>query len=163
MVTVTFFTTLCTSCQSQLSGVEVMSKLSISVYWCIVKFSARRIVQIFNLSSLGNDCGISRNTTKSWLSIPDFSFLVFLLQNSLLKQQQAYGEATEIISLQSRPCCLLQSTERKAQLTTQYLKGGFLKPWLCSIWSNSAFTGISPPTSISNVTIEVMKSIVYGD
>ena len=45
-----------------------------------IRLCAGRSGQILNLSSLGNDCGINHNTAKSWLSILESSYLVFLLK-----------------------------------------------------------------------------------
>ncbi len=41
---------------------------------------AGRIGQILNLTSLANDAGIAVNTAKSWLSLLEASYIVFLLQ-----------------------------------------------------------------------------------
>lgn len=45
-----------------------------------VKLCAGRTGQILNFSSLANDCGISHNTAKAWLSVMQASYLVFLLR-----------------------------------------------------------------------------------
>ena len=41
---------------------------------------AARIGQLVNLSSLASDCGITHNTAKSWISVLEASYLIFLLQ-----------------------------------------------------------------------------------
>jgi predicted AAA+ superfamily ATPase len=41
---------------------------------------AGRIGQILNLTSLANDAGIAVNTAKSWLSLLEASYIIFLLQ-----------------------------------------------------------------------------------
>ena len=41
---------------------------------------ATRNAQLLNLSNLANECGISQPTAKSWLSILESSYIVFLLQ-----------------------------------------------------------------------------------
>ncbi|WP_245619862.1 ATP-binding protein [Desulfobacter vibrioformis] len=45
-----------------------------------IKLCATRVGQVLNLSSLGNDCGVSHNTIKSWLSILQTSYIIKLLQ-----------------------------------------------------------------------------------
>lgn len=45
-----------------------------------VQMCAARSGQILDLTSLGNDCGISSNTAKSWLSLLETSFIVFTLK-----------------------------------------------------------------------------------
>ncbi len=41
---------------------------------------AARIGQLLNLSSLGNDCGISHNTASAWISILQASYVITLLE-----------------------------------------------------------------------------------
>lgn len=45
-----------------------------------VKLCAGRIGQILNINNLAKDCGISQPTAKSWLSILEKSYILFLLQ-----------------------------------------------------------------------------------
>ncbi len=45
-----------------------------------IKLCATRCGQILNMSSLGNDCGASHNTIKSWLSILEASYIIKLLR-----------------------------------------------------------------------------------
>ena len=42
-----------------------------------MKMCAFRVGQLLNLTSLGNDCGISYNTAKAWISILKTSFILF--------------------------------------------------------------------------------------
>jgi len=44
-----------------------------------LKLCAARCGQLVNLSSIGNDCGVSYNTVKSWLSILETSYIIKLL------------------------------------------------------------------------------------
>jgi predicted AAA+ superfamily ATPase len=52
----------------------------LSVFQRFLKMCAARSGQILNLSSLGDDCGITHNTAKSWLSILEASYIVYLLK-----------------------------------------------------------------------------------
>lgn len=45
-----------------------------------IALCAGRIGQILNLNSLANECGISQPTAKSWLSVLERSYIVFLLR-----------------------------------------------------------------------------------
>lgn len=104
----------------------------LSAFQRFLKLCAGRIGQILNLSSLGNDCGITHNTAKSWLSILESSFVVFLLQphfenfhKRLVKQPKLYfydaGLAASLLGIES-----------EAQLTTHYLKGGLFEALIVS-------------------------------
>lgn len=45
-----------------------------------VRLCAGRTGQLLNLSSLAIECGITHNTAKSWISVLEASYLVFLLR-----------------------------------------------------------------------------------
>ncbi len=65
-----------------------------------VRMCAGRIGQVLNLSSLGNDCGVTHNTARAWLSILEASHLVFLLRPyylyCLVCQSNVSGYAEEL-------------------------------------------------------------------
>lgn len=55
-----------------------------------VRLCAGRVGQLLNLQSLGNDVGISHTTARSWLTLLEASYVVFLLQpwfSNLSKRQ----------------------------------------------------------------------------
>lgn len=99
----------------------------LSFFQKFIRLCAGRTGQLLNLSALGNDCGISHNTARTWLSILESSFIVFLLQphhenfnKRLVKQPKIYfydpGLAASLLGIES-----------KAQLITHYLKGGLFE------------------------------------
>lgn len=52
----------------------------LSAFQRFVRMSAARTGQLLNLSSLANDCGIKHNTARSWMSVLEASYIVFLLK-----------------------------------------------------------------------------------
>lgn len=59
---------------------RVKNIADLSVFQQFLKMCAARSGQILNLSALGNDCGITHNTAKSWLSILQAGYIVYLLR-----------------------------------------------------------------------------------
>ena len=51
----------------------------LSSFQKFVRFCAGRVGQLLNLSSLGNEAGISHTTAREWLSLLEASYIVFLL------------------------------------------------------------------------------------
>jgi len=97
-----------------------------------VRLCAGRIGQILNLTSLGNDCGISHNTARSWLSLLEASYIVFLLQphhnnfsKRLIKSPKLYFYDTGLA------CSLLKITDAD-QLANHYLRGGLFESLIVS-------------------------------
>jgi predicted AAA+ superfamily ATPase len=93
---------------------------------------AGRIGQILNLSSLANDCGISVNTAKGWLSLLETSYIVFLLyphyknfSKRLIKNPKLYFYDTGLA------CSLLNITDA-ATLNSHYLRGGLFECMIIS-------------------------------
>jgi predicted AAA+ superfamily ATPase len=52
----------------------------LSQFQLFIKLCAGRVGRLLNLTSLGNECGVSHNTAKSWISILQASYIIFLLQ-----------------------------------------------------------------------------------
>lgn len=110
-----------------------------------IKLCAGRIGQILNLSSLANDCGITHNTAKAWISILESSYIVFLLQphyknfsKRLIKMPKLYFYDTGVAS------ALLNVTSIQ-QLKTHYLYGGLFESFAISELMKLRFNkGLSP-------------------
>ena len=95
----------------------------LSLFIRFLKLCAGRTGQLLNLSSLANDCGISVNTAKSWISVLETSFIIFLLQphfknfnKRLVRMPKLYfydiGLASSLLEIKS-----------ETQITSHYLKG----------------------------------------
>ena len=59
---------------------EIVNVGDIVSFSRFVRLCAGRNGQLLNLSSLGNDCGVTHSTAKRWLSVLETSFLVTLLR-----------------------------------------------------------------------------------
>ncbi len=84
---------------------------------------AGRTGQILNLNSLANDAGITVNTVKSWLSVLEASYIIFLMQpyyqnfnKRIIKSPKLYFYDTGIV------CSLLKITNPEV-LRTHHLYG----------------------------------------
>jgi len=88
---------------------------------------AGRIGQILNLTSLANDAGIAVNTAKSWLSLLESSYIVFLLQpyfrnfnKRIIKSPKIYFYDTGVVS------SLLRIVKSEV-INTHYLYGALFE------------------------------------
>lgn len=59
---------------------ELLHVKDLRQFRTFIKLCAGRAGQLINFSSLGNECDISSNTAKAWLSILESSYIIFLLQ-----------------------------------------------------------------------------------
>lgn len=88
---------------------------------------AGRIGQILNLTSIANDAGIAVNTAKSWLSLLESSYIVFLLQpyfrnfnKRIIKSPKIYFYDTGVVS------SLLRIVKSEV-INTHYLYGALFE------------------------------------
>ncbi|MCX7634884.1 MAG: ATP-binding protein [Syntrophales bacterium] len=58
---------------------QLLNIKDLSIFQRFLRMCAARTGQLLNLASLGNDCGISHNTVRAWLSVLEASYIVFLL------------------------------------------------------------------------------------
>lgn len=59
---------------------QMVNVRDLSTFQRFVRMCAARSGQMLNLSGLANDCGITHNTAKAWISILEASYVVFLLR-----------------------------------------------------------------------------------
>lgn len=100
---------------------------NLSTFIRFIKLCAGRIGQVVNFQSLANDTGVSPNTIKSWLSILEASYIIYLhkphyknFNKQLIKTPKLYFYDTGLA------CSLLQ-INTKEQLYTHYLVGGLFE------------------------------------
>ena len=91
---------------------------------------AGRIGQILNLDSLATDAGITLNTVKSWLSILEASYIVYLLQphhknfnKRLVKRPKIYFYDTGI-------ACNLLKIKSTEQLELHHMRGNLFENFI---------------------------------
>jgi predicted AAA+ superfamily ATPase len=58
---------------------QMVNVKDLDVFQKFIRMVAARTGQLLNLASLANDCGITHNTAKAWLSILQASYIVYLL------------------------------------------------------------------------------------
>jgi predicted AAA+ superfamily ATPase len=95
----------------------------LNAFQTFVRMCASRVGQLLNLSSLGNDCGITHNTAKAWLSILEATYITFLVRphhrnlgKRLVKMPKLYFYDTGL-------ACSLLGIDSPRQLETHYMKG----------------------------------------
>jgi len=104
----------------------------LAAFHTFLRLCAGRVGQLLNLASLAADCGIAQPTARSWLSVLEASFIVFLippfhanLGKRLAKHPKLYfhdsGLATSLLGIDS-----------PRQLATHPLRGALFEGWVIS-------------------------------
>ncbi len=88
---------------------------------------AGRTGQIINLTSLANDAGISVNTVKSWLSILEAGFVIFLLQPYYRNFNKRIIKAPKLYFYDTGIVCSLLRIHRAEDVRNHYLFGALFE------------------------------------
>jgi uncharacterized protein len=92
-----------------------------------LKLCAGRVGQIINFSDLGRDCGIDSKTTRSWLSVLQASYLVFLLQPYHVNFNKRVIKSPKLYFYDTGIACHLLNIENHNQLQSHYLRGSLFE------------------------------------
>lgn len=105
---------------------------NLNIFTRFLSLCAGRTGQILNFTSLANDTGISVNTAKSWLSLLETSFIIYLLKpyhnnfnKRIIKAPKLYFYDTGIV------CSLLRINDIKS-LRNHHLYGALFENFIIS-------------------------------
>lgn len=103
---------------------------NLSSFQRFLKLCAGRVGQLLNVSSLALDCGISHTTAKTWLSLLEASFIIFLLKpyhknfnKRLVKMPKLYFYDTGLLSF-------LLNLQNHEQLKSHFASGGIFENFI---------------------------------
>lgn len=99
----------------------------ISLFQRFLKLSAGRIGQLLNISALANDCGISVNTAKGWLSVLEQSYIIFLLRPHFQNFNKRLVKMPKLYFYDTGLACSLLEIEDYSQLVSHYLRGSLFE------------------------------------
>lgn len=106
---------------------DLLKVRELNTFRTFLQLCAGRAGQLINLSSLGNDCGVSYNTVRAWIIILEASYVVFQLhphhQNfnkRLIKMPKLYFYDTGIV-------CRVLGIHSPDEISKSYLKGALFE------------------------------------
>lgn len=103
-----------------------------------VRLCAGRVGQLLNLANLSNACGVSHQTVRSWISVLQASYLIFLLEphhenfnKRLVKTPKLYFHDTGL-------ACWLLGIRSAEQLISHHGRGALVENWVVSEYFKAA-------------------------
>ena len=111
---------------------QIKNVQNLSQFQTFIKMCAGRIGQLLSLTSLGNDCGVSVNTIKEWLSLLEQSYLIFLLRPHYKNFNKRLVKSPKLYFYDSGLACSLLGIKSSEQLKTHYLRGGLFEGFVVS-------------------------------
>lgn len=97
-----------------------------------MQLCAGRIGQLLNLTSIGDDLGVSYNTVKSWISILEESYIIFLLQPHSKNFRKRLIKSPKLYFYDTGLACILLGIENEEQLITHFARGGLFESLIIS-------------------------------
>lgn len=104
----------------------------LSRFEVFLKLCAGRTGQILNLTSLGNDCGISQPTIKSWISVLEASFIIKLLRPYYKSFNKRLIKSPKLYFLDTGLASFLLDIHDPQQLATHPLRGALFESYIIS-------------------------------
>lgn len=95
-----------------------------------LRLCAGRTGQLLNLSALANDCGITHNTAKAWISVLEASFIVHLLPPHHQNFNKRLVKTPKLYFLDTGLATWLLGIQNKEQLTTHVQRGALFETWV---------------------------------
>jgi predicted AAA+ superfamily ATPase len=111
---------------------ELVNIRDIRTFRIFLSLCASRAGQLLNLNALANECGITQPTAKSWLSVLESSYIIFLLQpyhenfdKRVIKSPKLYFYDTGLL-------CSLLKIKDADQIRTNSYKGNLFENMVVS-------------------------------
>ncbi len=105
---------------------------SLSAFQTFMKMCAYRSGQVVNYSSLANDCGISHNTAKEWLSLLETSLLIVLIRPHHKNFNKRLVKMPKLYFTDPGLACHLAGIQSADDLSYHPLKGGLFESLIIS-------------------------------
>ena len=109
---------------------QLLSVRDLSQFETFLKLCAGRTGQLVNLSSLGNDAGVSHNTARQWLSILETSYIIKLLRPYYKNLGKRLVKAPKLYFLDSGLAAFLLSINEDKQLESHPLRGAIFESYV---------------------------------
>jgi len=105
---------------------------NLNTFQRFLKLCAGRSGQILNYTSIGNDCGITHNTARSWISILEASYIVGLLPPYFKNFNKRIIKAPKLYFLDTGLLCYLLNIYTEEIYETYPLKGAIFETYIYS-------------------------------
>jgi predicted AAA+ superfamily ATPase len=111
---------------------QLVNVRDLKTFQLFLRMCAARTGQLINLSSLANDCGITHNTAKAWLSVLEASYLIFFLQPHHRNFSKRMTKSAKLYFYDTGLVCWLLGIHDAAQVASHSLRGALFETWVVS-------------------------------
>lgn len=111
---------------------QLINVQDLGTFQRFLKLCAGRTGQLLNLSSLANDCGITHNTAKAWISVLEASYIVHLLPPHHQNFNKRLIKTPKLYFLDTGLASWLLGIQNSEQLATHVQRGALFETWVIS-------------------------------
>lgn len=109
---------------------QLVNVRDLGTFQRFVRMCAARTGMLLNLSALANDCGITHNTAKAWLSILEASYIVFLLRPHHANFNKRLVKAPKLYFYDSGLAAWLLGITESDMLAIHPMRGPLFESWV---------------------------------
>lgn len=111
---------------------QLLQVTDLPTFSLFLQLCAGRTAQVLNLSSLGNDLGISHSTVKSWLNVLEATFVTFRLPPYFRNVTKRLTRSPKLHFYDSGLVCFLLGIRSPDELLRHPLRGAVFESWVVS-------------------------------
>lgn len=111
---------------------QLKNVLDLASFQRFLQLCAGRVGQVINYSSLGNDCGIDHKTVKSWLSLLEATYVIFLLRPYYKNFGKRLINMPKLYFVDTGVACTLLNIKSVEDLHNHFARGGLVESFLIS-------------------------------
>jgi hypothetical protein len=124
---------------------DIQNVTSLLDFQKFMRLLAARIGQLLDLSDLAKDSGLSINTVKSWISILEASYVIFLLQPHFVNFNKRLVKMPKIYFYDTALACHLLRITNPDSVYDHYLRGGLFESFIISNFLKDRYNQGLPP------------------
>lgn len=111
---------------------QLINVQDLDAFQRFLRLCAGRSGELLNLSSLANDCGITHNTAKAWISVLEASYIIFQLRPHHANFRKRLVKSPKIYFYDTGLLCWILGIQEADQLFTHPLRGNVFETFIIS-------------------------------
>jgi predicted AAA+ superfamily ATPase len=106
---------------------QLVNVQNLSLFESFIKLLAGRVGQLLNLTDIGNSIGVDHKTIKTWISVLETSFIIYLVQPHHKNYNKRLVKTPKLYFYDTGLVCNLLGIDNEKQINTHWLKGGLFE------------------------------------
>jgi uncharacterized protein len=111
---------------------QIVSVTDLNRFEVFLRLCAGRTGQLLNMQAIGNECGVTHNTAKSWLSVLQASGIIKLLRPWHANISKRLVKSPKLYFLDTGLACFLLGIQKPEHLKSHPLRGALFETFVVS-------------------------------